>query len=103
MGPLDLSRSAHAVLRPLPARIDDGLWAERRCFNREVLLPAAKRQLEAAGAFGNLRGEPHRGPVYLDSDLYERLEALGWAGRADDETTALIAAAQDAMCPASRP
>lgn len=96
MGPLDLSRSAHAVLRPLPARIDDGLWAERRCFNREVLLPAAKRQLEAAGAFGNLRGEPHRGPVYLDSDLYKWLEALGWAGCADDETIALIATAQDA-------
>ena len=56
-------------------------WQQR---NRASSLPLALRQLEAAGNLGNLRlaiagaHEGYRGPVFMDSDLYKTLEAIGW-------------------------
>jgi len=82
-------------------------WADRRRFNREVLIPDGERKLRAAGNFDNLRAAAHggeyRGRIYQDSDLYKWLEAVGWElqhehspqlQRMADETVALIAAAQ---------
>ncbi|MBV8712862.1 MAG: glycoside hydrolase family 127 protein, partial [Solirubrobacterales bacterium] len=112
-GPVDLSDSPQARLSPLrlgSAAITGGLWAERQRLNREVLLPRAAAQLEAAGNFDNLRAaarhgaQRFRGPVFMDSDVYKWLEAIGWelAREADedlerlaDEAIALVADAQD--------
>ncbi|MBV8945260.1 MAG: glycoside hydrolase family 127 protein, partial [Solirubrobacterales bacterium] len=112
-GPVDLSDSPQARLFPLrlgSAAITGGLWAERQRLNREVLLPRAAAQLEAAGNFDNLRAaarhgaQRFRGPVFMDSDVYKWLEAIGWelAREADedlerlaDEAIALVADAQD--------
>lgn len=92
----------------MKATIDGGLWAERRRFNREVLIPDGERRLREAGNFDNLRaaatghGE-YRGRVYQDSDLHKWVEALGWElqnapspslQRMADEVTALLTAAQ---------
>ena len=112
-GPADLSDSPQARLSPLrlgDAAITGGLWAERQRLNREVLLPRAAAQLEAAGNFDNLRAaagqgaRQFRGPVFMDSDVYKWLEAIGWelARGADEElerladgTIALVADAQN--------
>ena len=60
-GPLDITSSPAATLRPLgpgAARITGGFWAERRQLNRDVLLPDGLRRLEAVpfALWGN-RGE----------------------------------------------
>ena len=112
-GPVAVSRSPHASLRPLrlgEVQITGGLWGDRQRLNREVLLPGAARHLEAAGNFDNLRAAaghgsaPFRGPVFMDSDVYKWLEALGWElGRDDgeglvrlaDDAISLVAEAQD--------
>ncbi len=77
--------------------------------NHASSLPLALRQLEAAGNLGNLRlaiagaHEGYRGPVFMDSDIYKTLEAIGWElSRGGDqeladfaqETTALLEKAQ---------
>ena len=87
-GPVDVSASPHARLRPLAAEIDGGLWAERRRLNRELLLPEGARELEEAGNFHNLRvaaghedGE-FRGMRFADSDVYKWLEARRLGARA---------------------
>jgi uncharacterized protein len=86
-GPVALRDSPHARLYPLAlgdSEIAGGLWAERREVNRRRLLPGAVGRLEVAGNFDNLRAaarqgfEPFRGPVFMDSDVYKWLEAVGW-------------------------
>jgi DUF1680 family protein len=103
-GPIDVSGSPHARLRPLDgATVDGGIWADRRRLNRDVLLPAAPRQLEEAGNFDDLRAAagqkdvPFRGMVYMDSDVHKWLEAVGWEPSAPqaDEVIGLLEAAQD--------
>jgi DUF1680 family protein len=103
-GPIDVSASPHPRLRPVAeATIDDGYWADRRRLNREVLLPAGREQLEQAGNFDDLRAAAgrkdvaFRGMVFMDSDVYKWLEALGWEPAAPqaDDVIALIEAAQD--------
>ena len=60
----------------------------RQQRNRTLSLPLALRQLEAAGNLGNLRlaivgkREGYRGPVFMDSDIYKTLEAVGWESSA---------------------
>ncbi len=91
------------------ARLTGGLlhaWQQR---NAEASLPLALRQLETAGNLANVRlaisgaREGYRGPVFMDSDIYKVLEAIGWElGRSPDEelasflaeTTALLEKAQ---------
>jgi uncharacterized protein len=100
-GPADLGSTGHAVLHPLAlneAAITGGLWADRQRINREILLPDAAGRLESAGNFHNLRvaagqeSGPFRGLVFMDSDVYKWLEALGWEfGRAPDEKLARLA------------
>lgn len=112
-GPVDLHDSPHARLYALAlgdAEISGGLWAERREVNRRRLLPGAVGHLEAAGNFDNLRtaagqgSAPFRGPVFMDSDVYKWLEAVGWElgrhpdaelARQADEAIALVEAAQE--------
>jgi uncharacterized protein len=87
------------------AVVEDGFWAERRRLNRDKLIPDGLERLEAAGNLHNLRAAagredgPFRGLVFMDSDVYKWLEAVGWepqlAARAD-ELIAVIAAAQEA-------
>jgi DUF1680 family protein len=102
----------HARLRPLApgeAAIEGGFWSTRQQLNREVLIPAGRRELERAACCANLRaaaegtGE-YRGFVFQDSDLHKWLEAVGHElarapssrlQRMADETTALLEAAQD--------
>jgi hypothetical protein len=112
-GPVAVGGSPHARLRGLEldqTAIVDGLWADRKRVNRDMLLPEAVGHLEAAGNLDNLRtaagrdSGPFRGMVFADSDVYKWLEAVGWElARAPDEGLArtadavieLVAAAQD--------
>jgi uncharacterized protein len=112
-GPVTPTSSAGVALRPLTggqAELTAGLlhaWQER---NAMASLPLALRQLEVAGNLANLRlviagsAEGYRGPVFMDSDIYKVLEAIGWElGRSPDEglasflaeTTALLEKAQE--------
>ncbi len=101
------SRAGRSAARR-PAR--PGLLHDWQQRNAAASLPLALRQLEAAGNLANLRlaiagaSEGYRGPVFMDSDIYKVLEAIGWelgrspdagAGRASlAETTALLEKAQ---------
>ena len=100
---------AHRPLRGRAARLGAGLLADWQQRNYASSLPLALRQLETAGNLGNLRlaiagaREGYRGPVFMDSDIYKTLEAIGWEmGRRPDqeltdfalETTALLEKAQ---------
>ena len=88
--------TAHAALRLRPlglanARIDGGLWGERRETNRELSIPHGASMLMkhgnlvnfeiAMGAPGEYQGENDDGGTtapFLDSDVYKWLEAVGW-------------------------
>jgi uncharacterized protein len=97
-GPAVPSASATVAHQPLSgggARLSAGLlhaWQQR---NAEASLPLALRQLETAGNLANVRlavsgaREGYRGPVFMDSDIYKVLEAIGWElGRSPDERLA---------------
>ncbi len=85
-GPAVPSASAAVAHRPLAgdgARLTAGLlhaWQQR---NAGASLPLALRQLETAGTWPTC-GWPSRapargpGPVFMDSDIYKVLEAIGW-------------------------
>ena len=111
-GPAVPSASATVAHQPLTgggARLSGGLlhaWQQR---NAAASLPLALRQLETAGNLANVRlavagaREGYRGPVFMDSDIYKVLEAIGWElGRSPDEglssflaeTTTLLEKAQ---------
>jgi uncharacterized protein len=111
-GPASPTASAAVTHRPPDGpgvRLTGGLLHDWQRRSRDASLPLALRQMEAAGNLGNLRlaiagaSEGYRGPVFMDSDLYKTLEAVGWelgreaepdlAGFAD-EATALLEKAQ---------
>ncbi len=111
-GPVSPTPDAAVAHRPLAgraARLGTGLLHDWQRRNRDASLPLALRQLEAAGNLGNLRlaiagaHEGYRGPVFMDSDIYKTLEAVGWElSRGPDpeladfaqETTTLLEKAQ---------
>jgi uncharacterized protein len=110
MGPIDLTRSPHALLHPLEGRIESGFWADRQRLNRERLLLDGEHWLEEAGNFENLRAAAgrsdaeFRGMVFMDSDVHKWLEALGWElgrepsedlSRRADAAIELVEAAQE--------
>ncbi len=74
-------------------------WQRR---SHDASLPLALRQMEAAGNLGNLRlavagaSDGYRGPVFMDSDLYKTLEAIGWE-LAHDPSPELAEFAADAV------
>jgi DUF1680 family protein len=73
--------------------VTGGFWARRLATNRLVTIPSGFASLERAGTLENFRlvargtdGNGHRGPVFVDSDLYKWLEAVGWElGRGVDD------------------
>ncbi len=75
---------AHRPLGGPAPRLTSGLLHDWQQRNLTASLPLALRQLEVAGNLGNLRlaisggTEGYRGPVFMDSDVYKTLEALGW-------------------------
>ena len=106
-GPVLPTKSATAAQHPLPApgtRLAGGLLQRWQRRNAAASMPLALRQLIAAGNLDNLRqamravGQPdtgdqralltsgvippaglgYHGPVFLDSDIYKTLEAIGW-------------------------
>ena len=114
LGPVNPTASAAVTHRPLSGgdvRLTGGLLGGWQRRNREASLPQALRQMETAGNLDNLRlaiggtVDRYRGPVFMDSDLYKTLEAIGWelghgaspslAGFAA-EATALLEKAQQA-------
>ncbi|MCL2586451.1 MAG: glycoside hydrolase family 127 protein [Streptosporangiales bacterium] len=79
---------AHHPAEP-GARLGAGLLGDWQRRNAEASLPLALTQLEDAGNLDNVRlairadgGAPgtdgYRGPVFMDSDIYKTLEAIGW-------------------------
>ncbi len=110
-GPAMPSGSATVAHQPLGGRVrlSGGLLRDWQDRNAAASLPLALRQLETAGNLANVRlavagaREGYRGPVFMDSDIYKVLEAIGWElGRSPDaglasflaETTALLEKAQ---------
>jgi uncharacterized protein len=111
-GPVGVRSGRHQALRPLDRgglRLDGGFWGDRQLLNREVTIPHGMRMLEEHGnldnlrmAAGKLKGEYH-GPLFMDSDVYKLLEAIGWERqhgaaaeqeRFLEEAGALLSAAQ---------
>jgi hypothetical protein len=111
-GPASPTASAAVIHRPLEGRgvrLTGGLLRDWQQRSHDASLPLALRQMEAAGNLNNLRlviagaSDGYRGPVFMDSDIYKTLEAIGWelghdpapdlAGFAA-ETTALLEKAQ---------
>jgi hypothetical protein len=92
-GPVGRSGSPDWAHYPAPGRdtrLTGGLLGEWQRRNADASLPLALRQLDAAGNLDNLRlaisvseggpaaGAGYRGPVFMDSDIYKTLEAIGW-------------------------
>ncbi len=113
-GPAVPSPAASVAHRPLggqDVRLDAGLLRDWQQRNAAASLPLALRQLEAAGNLANLRlaiaggTEGYRGPVFMDSDLYKVLEAVGWElGRtADQELASFLAEATALLEKAQQP
>lgn len=111
-GPLDVSQSPYARWQPLGFKdvsINPGFWADKRAVSRNQSLRHAFAMLGKAGNLNNLRlaagaGEGnYQGRLFIDSDVYKWLEAVGWALGSGpdselqamaDQAIALVAAAQ---------
>ena len=82
--PHGLGRRLHRPIDGPGVRLTGGLLHDWQRRSHEASLPLALRQMEAAGNLDNLRlaisgaREGYRGPVFMDSDLYKTLEAIGW-------------------------
>jgi len=86
-GPASPTASAAVAHRPPDGpgvRLTGGLLHDWQRRSHTASLPLALRQMEAAGNLDNLRlaiagaHEGYRGPVFMDSDIYKTLEAIGW-------------------------
>jgi uncharacterized protein len=87
-GPVGTSAATDLAHHPARgARLTGGLLHDWQQRNLAESLPIALRQLEAAGNLDNVRlviqgsagpGLSYRGPVFMDSDIYKTLEAIGW-------------------------
>ena len=98
-GPVGMSPTATWSHRPLPGRgarlTSGGLLHDWQQRNLAESLPLALRQLEVAGNLDNVRlairagssadgaagggqAARYRGPVFMDTDIYKTLEAIGW-------------------------
>jgi Beta-L-arabinofuranosidase, GH127 len=86
-GPASPTASAAVAHRPPDGpgiRLTGGLLHDWQRRSHTASLPLALRQMEAAGNLDNLRlaiagaHDGYRGPVFMDSDIYKTLEAIGW-------------------------
>ncbi len=106
-GPASPTAAAAVTHRPADGpgtRLTGGLLHDWQQRNHEVSLPLALRQMGAAGNLDNLRlaiagaSAGYRGPVFMDSDLYKTLEAIGWElGHAPSDALAEFAAEATAL------
>ena len=107
-GPVDSTQSPHAQLHTLPldsVAVQPGFWSARQTMNRQKSLRHGYNQLIRSGNFNNLRlaaggGEGrYRTPVFMDSDVYKWLEAVGYdlAIHPDDDLRALAEEAIDLL------
>ncbi len=89
LGPLDLTNSPAAALRPVArAVLGSGFWGERAARNAAVRIPSGVARLRDAGNVENLElaaaraTSGYRGDLpFLDSDVYKWLEAAAWEAR----------------------
>jgi uncharacterized protein len=104
-GPVSPTASAAVRHRPVEepgTRLTGALLRDWQRRSHDASLPLALRQMEAAGNLGNLRlavagaSDGYRGPVFMDSDLYKTLEAIGWE-LAHDPSPELAEFAADAV------
>lgn len=87
-GPVGLSETSRAALRPLPrggvAFARAGFLGAWQHLNSTSTIPHCIAEVEGSGAVDNFRrlvGEseaPFRGPLFADSDVYKTLEAIAW-------------------------
>ena len=101
-GPASPTAAAAVAHRPVGGpgtHLTGGLLGDWQRRNHGVSLPLALRQMAVAGNLDNLRlaiagaSTGYRGPVFMDSDLYKTLEAIGWElGRAPSDALAEFAA-----------
>ncbi|HXF60275.1 MAG TPA: beta-L-arabinofuranosidase domain-containing protein [Caldilineaceae bacterium] len=86
-GPVDTEASPYAKWRTLPLNavaITGGFWQRWQETNQRVSLRHGFQQLEKSGNINNLllaagKGEgSYRTPVFMDSDVYKWLEAVGY-------------------------
>ncbi|QDP97096.1 glycoside hydrolase family 127 protein [Microlunatus elymi] len=104
-GPIRPTASARLDQRPdVRAEITGGLLGHWQQVNRKASIPLGIGQLEQAGNYDNLRlaagncvDAVHRGPVYMDSDIYKMLESAGFQLEtgADDELIDFVRAAAE--------
>lgn len=104
--------SPYAQWRTLPLKsvtLTGGMWSQRQAINRDISLRHGYKMLHEVGNFhdlqvaaGQVEGK-FRGLLFMDSDLYKWLEAVGYElanepdaelERMADEAITLIAAAQ---------
>ena len=111
-GPVDTTHSPFTRLTSVPAKsvaIKSGFWSNVQSTIHSNSLKHAYRMLQKAGNFhnfqlaaGNASGK-YQGRIFIDSDVYKWLEAVGWElGRCPDgalkkiadEAISLVQAAQ---------
>lgn len=82
---ISTASSRHAPWRTLPPggiSLPEGFWSQKQAINRQVSLRQGFRMLERAGNLNNLKlaagfGEgEYRGPVFMDANVYNWLEAI---------------------------
>jgi uncharacterized protein len=106
-GPASPTAAAAVSHRPADGpgtRLTGGLLHDWQQRNHDVSLPLALRQMAAAGNLDNLSlaiaaaSTGYHGPVFMDSDLYKTLEAIGWElGRATSDALAEFAGQATAL------
>lgn len=94
-GPVDTTHSPFTRLTAVPAKsvtLQPGFWTNVQSVIHSNSLKHAFRMLEKAGNFHNFRlaagnaSGKYRGRIFIDSDVYKWLEAVGWElGRQPDE------------------
>ena len=112
---MDLRRSPHARLRPLPLtafHVSPGFWHERLAVVRTVTLPSQYEQLERTGRIDHFRRASGRkqipeftGKYYDDSDVYKWLEAASYALalEPDPQLSSLVERVVDEIAAAQTP
>jgi DUF1680 family protein len=84
VAPTSRAISPHRPVTDGRVRLADGLLAAWQSRNAQRSLPLAPDRLRHAGNLRNLRAASSRdaasftGPVFMDSDVYKVLEAIGW-------------------------
>jgi len=93
-GVIDVSKSPHAKLHPVPVhavKMGEGFWLPRMRTNAEKSIPTLLELMEQHGVVDNFRRlsgrkrVDRRGPLYTDSDLYKWMEAVAFVLQSGDD------------------